>query len=90
MSWKNTKLGKGLKAMTLLHESIKLKEIVIKESEGFRLRLQKWEVLSPKGTYAVNFVNESLDEDGNVWQSSTYNFFMTEEEIDNLCVCLKA
>jgi len=74
----------------MLHESIKVKDVTIKQSEGFRLRLQKWEVLSPKGTYAVNFINESLDEDGEVWQSSTYNFFMTNEEIDALCKGLTA
>jgi len=74
----------------MLHESIKVKDVTIKQSEGFRLRLQKWEVLSPKGTYAVNFINESLDEDGEVWQSSTYNFFMTEQEINDLCKGLKA
>ena len=74
----------------MLHESIKVTEVTVKQSEGFRLRIQKWEVLSPKGTFAVNFVNESLDENSDVWQSSTYNFFMTEEEIQALCKGLTA
>ena len=69
-----------------LHESIAhtRKEMTIKESEGFRLRLVKHEVLSPKGLMSVDFINESLKQDGTVGQSSTYNFFMTEEELQSL------
>jgi hypothetical protein len=69
-----------------LHESIAhtRKEMTIKESEGFRLRLVKHEVLSPKGLMSVDFINESLKQDGTVGQSSTYNFFMTKEELQAL------
>jgi hypothetical protein len=59
-------------------------EMTIKESEGFRVRMEKWEVLSPKGTFSVNLINESLDEDGLVTDSSTYNYFMTKEELQFL------
>ena len=69
-----------------LHESVKdsYKEMVIKESEGFRLTLKKHEVLSPKGLFSVDFVNESIKEDGTVGQTSTYNYFMTKEELQTL------
>lgn len=72
--------------MTQLHESIAStrKEMVIKESEGFRLTLVKHEVLSPKGLFSVDMVQEGLKEDGTVSQSSTYNFFMTKEELQSL------
>lgn len=69
-----------------LHESIAhtRKEMVIKESEGFRLTLVKHEVISPKGLMSVDFINESLKQDGTVGQTSTYNFFMTKEELQAL------
>ena len=31
----------------MLHESLTVKETVIKESEGFRLRVRSWEVVNP-------------------------------------------
>lgn len=73
-----------------LHESIRhtLVETTIKESEGFRLRMEKHEVISPKGTYSVDLIQESLDEDGEIYQDSTYSFFMTKEEIQHLCYAL--
>ena len=69
-----------------LHESVRdtRKEMVIKESEGFRLRLVKHEVLSPKGLFSVDMINEGIKEDGTVGTTSTYNFFMTKEELQTL------
>lgn len=69
-----------------LHESVAhtRKEMTIKESEGFRLRLVKHEVLSPKGLISVELINESLKTDGTVGESSTYNYFMTPEELQSL------
>lgn len=69
-----------------LHESIAhtKKEMVIKESEGFRLRMEKWESVSPKGLFSLNLTQESLDENGEVSYSSTYSFNMTKEEIQAL------
>lgn len=66
------------------------KEMVIKESEGFRLRMEKWEALSPKGLFAVDLIQESLDENGKVKYSSTYNFNMTKEELQALAYGLTA
>jgi hypothetical protein len=74
-----------------LHESIKdtYKEMVIKEHAGFRLTLKKHEVLSPKGLFSVDMVQESL-KDGEVVDSQTYNFFMTKEEMQTLAYGLTA
>lgn len=73
-----------------LHEHVKktFVETTIKETEGFRLRMEKWEAVSPKGLFAVNLVQESLDEDGDVWNTSTYNFNMTKEELQRLAYVL--
>lgn len=75
-----------------LHESIAhtKKEMIIKESEGFRLRLEKWEGIAPAGLYAVDLIQESLKEDGTVAYTSTYNFNMTKEELQTLANGLTA
>lgn len=73
-----------------LHESIAhtKKEAVIKESEGYRLRMEKWESISPKGLFAVDMIQETLDEEGKVAYTSTYNFNMTHEELQRLAYVL--
>jgi hypothetical protein len=76
--------------MTQLHESVAhtRKEMTIKESEGFRVRMVKHEVLSPKGLFSVDLINESLDTNGVVTDVSTYNYFMTKEELQTLALGL--
>jgi hypothetical protein len=68
-----------------LHESVAhtRKEMTVKESEGFRVRMVKHEVLSPKGLFSLNLIQESL-KDGKVQDTATYNFFMTKEECQAL------
>ena len=75
-----------------LHESIRhtRKEMTIKESSGFRLRLVKHECLRPAGLFSVDMIQEGLKEDGTVSQTSTYNFFMTKEELQALAHGLTA
>jgi hypothetical protein len=74
-----------------LHESVRdtYKEVIIKEHEGFRLTLKKHEVLSPKGLFSINMVQESL-KDSEVVDSQTYNFFMTQDEMATLASALTA
>lgn len=71
--------------MKNLHESVAhtYKELTVKESEGFRVRIEKHEVISPKGLFSLDIVQESL-KDGKVSDSQTYNFFMTKEELQTL------
>jgi len=68
-----------------LHESVAhtRKEMTIKENEGFRVRTTKHEVISPKGLFSLDIIQESLT-DGKVTDSQTYNFFMTKEELQTL------
>jgi hypothetical protein len=74
-----------------LHESVAhtRKEITVKESEGFRVRMVKHEVLMPKGLFSLDLIQESL-KDGVVQDSATYNFFMTKEELQSLAHGLTA
>jgi hypothetical protein len=71
--------------MMELHESVAhtRKEITVKESEGFRVRMVKHEVISPKGLFSLDLIQESL-KDGQVQDSQSYNFFMTKEELQAL------
>lgn len=72
--------------MRHLHESIKhtAKEMIIKENKAYRLRMEKWEAISPAGLFAIDLIQENLDKDGNVSDSSTYSFNMTKEELQSL------
>lgn len=74
-----------------LHESVAhtRKEITVKESEGFRVRLVKHEVISPKGLFSLDIIQENLKE-GAVTDSQTYNFFMNKEELQSLAYGLTA
>ena len=87
MHWVSIEHLKQLKEINMLHESVKgtFKEVVVKTHPGFRLVLKKHQVLLPKGLFSIDMVQESLDEEGNVRDSNTYNFFMTQEEINTLC-----
>jgi hypothetical protein len=77
--------------MKNLHESVAhtYKEITVKESEGFRVRMVKHEVLMPKGLFSLDLIQESL-KDGKVQDSASYNFFMTKEELQTLAQGLTA
>jgi hypothetical protein len=68
----------------MIHESIKVKHFTVKDNPGFRVRVEQWEVISPKGLYSLNFIQESLKDNGTVRDSQIYNFFMTKEEIKTL------
>jgi hypothetical protein len=74
-----------------LHESVRdtYTEAVIKNDDGFRLVLKKHEVLSPKGLFSVDLVQQSF-KDGELLDMSTYNFFMTKEELQSLAHGLTA
>jgi hypothetical protein len=69
----------------MYHESLDVKEFVIKESTGFRVRVRTHEVIAPKGLYSLDFIQESLNDKGEVQSDQTYNFFMTKDEVQTLC-----
>jgi hypothetical protein len=74
------------------HESVlqSKKEMTIKENAAYRVRLEKWEVANPKGLFNVDIIQESLNDKGEVRETSTYNFFMTKEEMQALAYGLTA
>ena len=60
---------------------------VIKENEGFRLTLKKEPCLVPADLNTVEMTQEQL-KDGEVTQTSTYQFFMTAKEMKTLAKAL--
>ena len=60
-----------------------MKEFIVKENESFRLKIKSWKCLRPADLNSIEFIQESL-KDGDVIHSSTYNFFMTDNELNTL------
>jgi hypothetical protein len=66
-----------------------MKEFTVKEDTAFRLRVKSWKCLTPNTLNAVEFVQECM-KDGEVDFSSTYQFFMTDDEMRTLAQGLTA
>jgi hypothetical protein len=58
-----------------------MKEFTVKENAAFRLRVKSWKCLSPAELNSVEFIQECIDKDGEVDFTSTYTFFMTDDEM---------
>lgn len=67
-----------------------MKEFIVKEDQAFRLRVKSWKCQRPNDLNAVEFIQECIGKDGNVDFTSTYNFFMTDEEMATLAKGLTA
>ncbi len=61
-----------------------MKQFTVKETPGYRLRVISWKCQSPADLNAIEFIQESI-KDGEVDMTSTYQFFMTDDEIKTLC-----
>lgn len=62
-----------------------MKKFIVKESDSFKLRVKYWKCDSPSNLVAIDFIQENYNKDGELESVSTYNFFLTEEEIAKLC-----
>lgn len=60
-----------------------INEFVVKENDAFRLRVKGWKCVSPADLNSVEFVQECL-KDGEIQMTSTYQFFMTDKELEVL------
>jgi hypothetical protein len=65
------------------HESLNVKKFTVKEDSAYRVRVESWEAMVPKGLMAVDVIQECLNDKGEVDSVSTYNFHMTKEEIQS-------
>jgi len=64
-------------------------KIIIKENAGYRLLLKKNHCLLPDGLNNIEFTGEEL-KDGEIINTSTYQFFMTRDELNTLAKALAA
>jgi hypothetical protein len=62
-----------------------MNSFVVKDTPGFRLSVKSWKCVNPNDLNALEFVQETKNSDGEVDMSSTYQFFMTDDEVVDLC-----
>ena len=62
-----------------------MNSFVVKDTPAFKLSVKSWKCLNPTDLNALEFVQESKNSDGEIALSSTYQFFMTDEEVVDLC-----
>jgi hypothetical protein len=60
---------------------------VIKEKEEYRLTMKKEPCLMPVGLNNIEMIQEQL-KDGEVTQTSTYQYFMAQDELNDLTKAL--
>jgi hypothetical protein len=65
-----------------------MKESIIKDTAGFRLRVKSWKCVNPSTLNALEFIQECKNINGEVDMSSTYQFFMTDDELKILAQSL--
>lgn len=75
--------------MSTLHPDLSVKEFLVKDETGYRLRVRSWKVVSPGNLNSVEFINESLRSDGTIADTSTYNFFLSNRDVLSLADQLK-
>jgi hypothetical protein len=65
-----------------------MKEFTIKETADFRLVGKKTACLKPDGLFSIELSSECLNDLGETVDRTTYNFFLTQEEIQTLAIKL--
>jgi hypothetical protein len=58
-------------------------QTTIKENDFFRLILSKTECLKPEGLFNIKLTQEII-KDGEFSKQSTYQFFMTQQDLNKL------
>ena len=61
-----------------------MKEFIVKENDAFRLRIKSWKCQRPDNLNSLEFIQENKNKEGEVNDTSTYNFFLTDSEIKEL------
>jgi hypothetical protein len=67
------------------HPSLNVKSFTVKEDAAYRVRVEAWEAVAPKGVLSVNIVQECLNKHGDVDFASAYSYNMTRDELKILC-----
>ena len=56
-------------------------ELIIKDTKGYRLKIVHWKCQSPKDLNAINIIQESKNDNGEVKELYKSEFFMTDKEV---------
>ncbi len=62
-----------------------MNSFVVKDTPAFKISVKSWKCLRPNDLNALEFIQETKNSTGEVDMSSTYQFFMTDEEVVDLC-----
>ena len=65
-----------------------MKKFTITDRADFKLTLTARECQSPEGLTVLDFVREEFDSEGDLINTSVYNFYLEPEEIIHLGGCL--
>jgi len=61
-----------------------MKEFVLKDMHQYTVRVKKNRCLKPQSLTHIEFIQESKNDKGEVVDTSTYQFFLTDAEIKTL------
>lgn len=61
-----------------------MKSFTVKDTSGYRLRVESKKCLRPTDLNHILFIQEVKNNKGEVDLSSTYEFFLTDEEVNYL------
>lgn len=62
-----------------------MREFIVKESNDFRLKVRLSECSIPADLKNIEFVQQQFDEFRKIRSESTYQFFLTQDQINILC-----
>ena len=61
-----------------------MKEFVLKDMHQYTVRVKKNKCLNPTNLNHIEFIQENKNDKGEVVDTSTYQFFLTDSEIKTL------
>jgi len=61
-----------------------MKEFLISDTAGFKLRAKMSACLAPKDLYCVEFIGEQYNDKGEMINDSTYQFFLTPDHLKTI------
>jgi len=65
-----------------------MKEFVLKDMHQYSVRVKKNRCLKPQNLTHIEFIQETKNDKGEVVDTSTYQFFLTDAEIKTLATNL--
>ncbi len=59
-------------------------ESIVYQRPDYQIKVKKSECLAPKGIYAITISNQQKNQKNEIIQSSNYEFFMDQQQINSL------